>query len=74
MMCCSPSQAHHASGQCHGHHGSVGTRHDCGCHGHSLRRVYTRQEELTKLEGYLEDLRAEVKAVEERISGLKEQK
>jgi len=36
--------------------------------------VYTRQEELTKLEGYLEDLRAEVKAVEERISGLKEQK
>ena len=74
-MCCSPSQAQHAPGQCHGHHGSVGTQHGCGCHdGHSLRRMYSKQEELTRLEGYLQDLQAEAKAVEERISGLKDQK
>jgi len=72
-MCCSPSQAQH--GQCHGHHGAGGVQHGCGCHdGHSLRRMYSKQEELTKLESYLQDLQAEAKAVEERISGLKDQK
>jgi len=74
-MCCSPSHAQHGPGQCHGHHGAAGAQYGCGCHdGHFFRRVYSKQDELTRLESYLQDLQAEVKAVEEQISGLKDQK
>ncbi|MDA8336346.1 MAG: hypothetical protein M0Z41_15390 [Peptococcaceae bacterium] len=71
-MCCSPNHAQHGAGQCHGHHGAARAQHACGCHdGHFSRRVYSKEEELTKIESYLQDLQAEVKAVEERIGALK---
>jgi len=67
---------------CQEHHGE----HECGCgdrHGHGCccgesgpgrhfhRRFHTREERLASLEGYLKDLQAEVKAVEEQMAELK---
>jgi hypothetical protein len=68
----------------HGHgHGHQGGRHgctcgcdcgcDCGCggHGHFGRRFLTRDERIANLEEYLEALRQEAKAVEERIEDMR---
>ena len=61
----------------HGHQGRGGAGyHDrsCCCHsGHGIRRFLTREEILTELEEYLENLKAEVKGVEERITELKKE-
>lgn len=46
----------------------------CGCGGGFSRRFFSRQEKITKLEGYLKDLRAETEAVEAKIKCLKEEK
>lgn len=59
--CCHPSPA--------GHHGS-----DCcgvGFGGEFHRRFTSREEVVARLESYLAELRAEAKAVEERIADLK---
>jgi hypothetical protein len=72
-MGCGPDHARHGAGQCHGRHGAARPQHACGCHdGHFFSRVYSKEEELAKLESYLQDLQAEVKAVEERISTIKD--
>lgn len=70
---------------CHGHRGSCGCgRHEghsecsCGCGegrrggGHGFQRRYqTKAEEIAELEGYLGELKAEVQAVEERLTSLR---
>jgi hypothetical protein len=44
----------------------------CGGHGHDQVEVYlTREEYITRLEQYLVDLKAEVKAVEEELASLR---
>jgi hypothetical protein len=52
----------------------------CGCgreprgHGHHdrfSRRFQTRDEQIAELEGYLTDLKAEARAVEERLADLR---
>ena len=52
------------------HHGG-----SCGCGGHVQfgRRFWTREEKITGLEQYLDSLRAEAKAVEERIAEMREE-
>lgn len=59
-MCC--------TGDSHGHrHGG------CCCTGGPFRRrFFTKEEKLARLEEYLGDLRAEMKAVEEKIRKIKE--
>jgi len=59
-MCCHPREGHHPSNFC--------------CHHpfHFHRRYYSKDEEIARLEKYLEDLKAEQKAVEERIKELQE--
>jgi hypothetical protein len=55
---------------CCGHGGEA-----CDCQGdgpHKFHRRYqTRAEQLTELEGYLAELKAEVQAVEERLADLR---
>lgn len=66
----------HGQCRCRDHHGSA----DCCCgerrhhrEGHFHRRYFTREEKIAELEGYLEDLQAEIQAVEERLADLKEE-
>lgn len=72
-MCCEPSE--HRGGRHRGWH-HKGRRHGCGCgcgcgeHAGFGRRFWTREEKRAWLEEYLKDLRAEAKAVEERIAAL----
>lgn len=70
MVCCGTHKGHHASR--HGrHHGS-----DCGCGTHGWGHCAcfaTREEKASWLEQYLEGLREEAGAVEERIAKLKEE-
>jgi hypothetical protein len=63
-MCC--ESEHHRGGKRRGHH------HGCCC-GHSGFGpcFWTKEEKVAWLEQYLEGLREEVKAVEERIAALK---
>ena len=56
---------HHCCGE-HGHHHG-GSVHEHGFH----RRFATRAERLARMEEYLQDLQAEIKAVEEQIAELK---
>ena len=71
-MCCE-TKSHHGRGRhhcsCgHGHHGgSCG----CGCGGGFGRRFLTKEEKIAGLQEYLEGLRKEAQAVEERITALK---
>ena len=58
-----------------GHHHRCGCR--CCCHGDPgepersfWRRFTTREERIAKLQAYLQDLRAEAQAVEERIKAM----
>jgi len=49
-------------------------RHGCGGHwGYGPRTFLTKEEKLTMLEEYKEDLEKEVKGVEERIKDLSSQ-
>ncbi len=66
-MCCG-SESHHGGGQrCHHHGGS------CACDGRADIGpcFWTKQEKIAWLEEYLEDLQAEAKSINERISALK---
>lgn len=60
-MCCRPKEGYHPSAFC------------CPHPLHFHRRLFTKEEEIARLERYLEDLKAEQKAVEEQIKKLKEQ-
>ena len=60
----------HAGRHRHHHHGGS-CACGCGSPGHFRRRFRSREEIVTDLERYLEDLRQEVVAVEERIAELK---
>ncbi len=58
---------------CGMHHGRHYDYCGCGMHGHGQgyrRRFLTRAEKTEKLKSYAEDLRKELKAVEERIKEL----
>ena len=65
----------------HGHHGDRGhgmaSHHGGGCccsGGFSGRHFYTSEEMIAHLEKYLEQLKAEVKGVEEHLEQLKTSK
>ena len=61
---------HHHGDQCgcgrrrHHHGGSCG----CGTPFHGRRRFWTKEEQIARLEGYLEDLEKEAQAVNEQIA------
>lgn len=59
MTCCHTHERHRHN---HGH---------CCCCGHMERRYLTRKEEIELLERYLDDLRKEIEAVEERLRELR---
>ena len=65
-MCCE-HEGHHGHRRHHRHGDS------CGCGGHSRLGpcFWTKVEKIAWLEQYLEGLREEAKAVEERIAALK---
>ena len=44
---------------------------DCGGHGGFVRQFATKEEQINELACYLDDLKKEVQAVEERIADLK---
>ena len=69
-MCCG-SESHHGSWHWGHHHGG-----SCCCGGHSRTGLcfWTEKEKIAWLEQYLEGLREEAKAVEERIAEMKEKK
>ena len=43
----------------------------CECGGHFERRYQTKAEQIAELEGYLEELKTEVQAVEEHLADLR---
>lgn len=60
----------------HGHHSQHGRGHhygDCCSHGFGRRRFPTREEIISEMEEYLEELRAEIKGVEEHLAELKKE-
>ena len=66
-MCCG-SEGHHGAGHWGDHRGGF-----CAC-GWPFRfgpRFWTKEEKIAWLKQYLEDLREEAKAAEERIAALK---
>jgi len=66
-MCCE-DKSHHGGGHCSCHQaGSCG----CGDHTDIGPCFWTKKEKIAWLEEYLEDLQAEVKSIEERITALK---
>jgi hypothetical protein len=69
-MCCGTA-SHHRAGHWGYHHiGFCG----CGMPTHCGPRFATKEQEIARLEKYLETLRQEVKAVEEHIAGMQEEK
>ena len=54
-----PGPAHHHAAAC-----------GCGCDTHTWRRFPTEAETVGRLERYLQDLKKEAQAVEERIAAL----
>lgn len=66
-MCCG-SESHHDAGHWGHHHGGSCC---CGGHSHFGPRFWTEKEKVAWLEQYLEGLRKETQAVEERIAALK---
>ncbi len=80
-MCCNEGQ-----GRRHGHHHDCECGEDCDCgegacecggggcccgNGRFQRRYQTKAEQITELEEYLGELKAEVQAVEERLADLR---
>lgn len=75
-MCECGREGHHGGRFEHHHHGGGHPGH-CTCgepfhFGPFKRHFWTKEEEIAHLEHYLENLRAEAKAVEEQIAKLKE--
>jgi hypothetical protein len=69
-MCCGP-ESHHGAGHWGYHHvGFCG----CGVPTHCGPRFVTKEQKIARLEKYLKTLRQEVKAVEEHIAGMQEEK
>ena len=69
-MCCGTETC-----QCGGRHRSGHGDCGCGCggrHHHLGPNFWSRDEKITWLEQYLEDLQAEAKFIEQRIAALKE--
>jgi hypothetical protein len=64
------------SGCCCDCSGSCGCGCRCKCSGEGgfKRRYQTRSEQIAELEPYLKDLKAEVRAVEQKLSDLKRKK
>ena len=64
------------SGCCCDGRGGCGCRCRCKCSGERgfKRRYQTRAEQIAELEPYLKDLKAEVRAVEEKLADLKRKK
>lgn len=64
---------------CHADESDCECGDECCCGGeeftppHLIRQFYTKAERITMLEGYLEDLKAELAAVEEEIAELKKE-
>jgi len=61
---------------CHESRNCKSGAHGCTCGGcegdnHFHRRFQTKEEQISELETYLADLKAEVQAVEERLSDLR---
>jgi len=56
-----------------GHHGMGEQRHHGGCchPGYGMRPFPTREEMIAEMEGYLKQLQAETKGVEEHLAELK---
>jgi hypothetical protein len=70
MGCCSRHHDH-GSSCCSRDEGSCGTPFDEDWGGFTFRRRFqTKEEQLAELEAYLEELKAEVQAVEERLADL----
>jgi len=58
---------------CSGHHQRHGDFCGCGMHEHGhgyRRRLFTKAEKVEKLENYADELKKELKAVEEKIKEL----
>ena len=74
---CHGHQGHHGHHGHQGHHGHDTESHHgrggCCCHsgGHFGRHYYSKEEMISRLENYLEQLRAEAKGVEEHLEQLK---
>lgn len=66
---------HHGYGHHeHNKHDNHGQGCGCGGHGHRFhRRFYTPKEKAARLKEYLEDLKAEVAAVEKRVTELEQE-
>lgn len=67
---------HHGHGQGqhspHGHCGMANQGSGCCCSGgHGFRHFPSREEQVTMLEEYLENLKAEIKGVEEHLAEMK---
>jgi hypothetical protein len=70
-MCCNEGHGHRH--QHHRHHGcGCGESCECGCgNGGFSRRYQTKAEQVSELDEYLAELKAEVQAVEERLADLR---
>lgn len=77
-MCCGCGCESHQGAGHKGHHHSGGCGCGCGCScgGHSRfgPTFWTREEKISYLEQYLEGIQEEQKAIEERITALKQEK
>ena len=65
------TRGHHGHRRCHCGHGHGYHGGECGCGGGFGRRFLTKEEKIAELEEYLESLKKEAQAVEERIAALK---
>ncbi len=73
INCCHGGPHQHTT-RCHGeprHHQPVRHAGCCCSSGDLKRQFYSKQEQLNKLEEYLQDLKLETRAVEEKIKKLK---
>jgi hypothetical protein len=69
-MCC--HDHHHDQRHCHDHHKTAS--HCCCGEGEGPhRRFFSKEEEIVRLEGYLKNLQAEIKAAEAKLQALKEE-
>lgn len=58
---------------CHEHHGKASAHCCCDSGTGFQRRFFSKEEEIARLEEYLKDLQAEVKALEAYVQALKEE-